>query len=352
VLSCGAAAVDTTQIYAPLYESKHWVRLKARPMGKGLNDCGNCDREHDDVMRVLITGATGTIGRSVVDAVRARGDEVVAASRDADRARQALGAGIEVHAWEDPTAGPPPEPCLRVDAVINLIGEPIDQRWTAEAKQRIRDSRVRATENLVAGIRSLPAGERPATLVSQSAVGYYGDRGDARLQEQASAGTGWLAELVVAWEAAAHAAPDDVRVATTRTGVVLSAGGGALAKMLPFFKLGIGGPVAGGHQYVPWIHLDDVVGGLLRCVDEDRAAGPVNLSAPEPVTNVELSRALGTVLHRPAVLPVPGFAVGVLYGEMAQLVTAGQRAVPTALQGLGYEFAYTSVTSALGDVLR
>jgi uncharacterized protein (TIGR01777 family) len=128
--------------------------------------------------------------------------------------------------------------------------------------------------------------------------------------------------------------------------------GGALAKMLPFFKLGVGGPVAGGHQYVPWIHLDDVVGALLRCVDETRVAGPVNLSAPEPVTNTELSKALGTVLHRPAVLPVPGFAVGVLYGEMAQLVTAGQRAVPTALQAIGYEFAYTSVESALGDVLR
>jgi uncharacterized protein (TIGR01777 family) len=323
-----------------------------RPVGKGLNVRGNCDREHDDVMRVLITGATGTIGRAVVDAVRSRGDDAVAISRDADRARQALGAGVEVHAWEDPTAAPPPAPSLQVDAVVNLIGEPIDQRWTSEAKQRIHDSRVRATENLIAGMKALPTGERPATLVSQSAVGYYGDRGDTRLEEQATAGTGWLADLVVAWEAAAHAAPADTRVVTTRTGVVLSASGGALAKMLPFFKLGVGGPVAGGHQYVPWIHLDDVVGALLRCVDETRVAGPVNLSAPEPVTNTELSKALGTVLHRPAVLPVPGFAVGVLYGEMAQLVTAGQRAVPTALQAIGYEFAYTSVESALGDVLR
>jgi uncharacterized protein (TIGR01777 family) len=302
-------------------------------------------------MRILITGATGSIGKAVVDAARSRGDVAVATSRDADRARHALGATAEVHAWPDPTAAPPPADALRVDAVINLIGEPIDQRWTPEAKQRIHDSRVKATENLVAGIAALPAGERPATLVSQSAVGYYGDRGDTRLDESASAGDGWLAELVVAWEAAAHAAPDGVRVVTTRTGVVLSPSGGALAKMLPFFKLGIGGPVAGGDQYVPWIHLEDVVGSLLRCVDDPSAAGAVNLSAPEPVSNQVLSVALGHVLHRPAVLPVPGFAVGLLYGEMAQLVTTGQRATPNALQALGYEFAHTDVEAALRDIL-
>jgi uncharacterized protein (TIGR01777 family) len=302
-------------------------------------------------MRILITGATGTIGKAVVDAVRARGDHPVATSRDADRAGQALGSDVEVHGWPDPTAAAPPADALRVDAVISLIGEPIDQRWTAEAKQRIHDSRVKATENLVAGIAALPADERPTTLVSQSAVGYYGDRGDTRLDESASAGDGWLAELVVAWEAAAHGASDGVRVVVTRTGVVLSPSGGALAKMLPFFKLGIGGPVAGGHQYVPWIHLDDVVGGLLRCVDEASVTGAVNLSAPEPVTNQVLSVALGHVLHRPAVLPVPGFAVGLLYGEMAQLVTAGQRAVPTALESVGYAFTHTDVEAALRDVL-
>ncbi len=310
-----------------------------------------CDKGHTLFMRILITGATGTIGKATVEVARSRGDDVVATSRDADRARQALGSGVEVHAWPDPAAAPPPADALRVDAIVNLIGEPIDQRWTAEAKQRIRDSRVKATENLVAGIVALPEPERPATLVSQSAVGFYGDRGDTRLDETASAGTGWLAEVVVAWEAAAHAAPAGVRVVTTRTGVVLSPTGGALAKMLPFFKLGIGGPVAGGDQYVPWIHLDDVVGGLLRCVDDAGATGAFNLAAPEPVTNQVLSVALGHVLHRPAVLPVPGFAVGLLYGEMAQLVTAGQRAVPSALQSSGYAFAHPEVEAALRDVL-
>jgi uncharacterized protein len=276
---------------------------------------------------------------------------VVATSRDRDRGRQVLGAGAEVHAWPDPTSAPPPPEALAVDAIVHLIGEPIDQRWSDEARARIRDSRVAATTQLVAGLAALAPGDRPGVLVSQSAVGIYGDRGAERLEESAPAGRDWLAELVVAWEAAAHAAPDDVRVVTTRCGVVLSPSGGALAKMLPFFRLGVGGPVAGGEQYVPWIHLDDVVGGLLHCVDAAGATGAANLTAPEPVTNRSLSTALGHALHRPAVLPVPGFAVKLLYGEMAELVTAGQRAVPAQLLALGYRFAHTDVEAALRDVL-
>jgi uncharacterized protein (TIGR01777 family) len=302
-------------------------------------------------MRVLITGATGTIGQAVADVVRGRGDQVVAVSRDAGRAQQALGAEAEVHTWPDPTAGPPPAEALRVDAIVHLIGEPIDQRWSDDAKRRIHDSRVLSTRNLVAGLTQLEAADRPGVLVSQSAVGYYGDRGETRLDESASAGSDWLAGVVVAWEAEALKASGLMRVAMTRTGVVLSPTGGALAKMLPFFKLGIGGPVAGGTQYVPWIHLDDVVGGLLHCVDTETAAGAVNLSAPEPVTNTSLSHALGRVLHRPAVLPVPGFAVALLYGQMAELVTQGQRAVPAALEQTGYRFAHAEVEPALRDVL-
>ena len=303
-------------------------------------------------MRILVTGATGTIGRAVVEAVRARGDVVVATTRDPDRGRRVLGADVEIHAWPDPTTAPPPAAALRAHAIVHLLGEPLDQRWTDEARRRIRDSRVQATAQLVAGIAGLASDERPATLVSQSAVGYYADRGDTRLDESAAAGEGWLAELVVDWESAARAAPQNVRVVTTRTGVVLSPSGGALAKMLPFFRLGLGGPVAGGRQYVPWIHLQDVVGGLLTCVDDARANGAVNLAAPEPVTNRDLSTALGRVLHRPTILPVPGLAVKLLYGEMAQLVTSGQRAVPAALAGLGYRFAHADVEVALRDVLE
>lgn len=303
-------------------------------------------------MRVLITGATGTIGRAVADRVRGRGDQVVATSRDAGRAARALGGDAEVHAWPDPTAAPPPAGALRVDGIVHLLGEPIDQRWTDEARRRIRDSRVKSTEQLVVGLEALPAAERPGVLVSQSAVGYYGDRGSELLAEDARAGTGWLAEVVVAWERAARSAPSGVRVVCTRTGVVLSPSGGALAKMLPFFKLGVGGPVAGGNQYVPWIHLDDIAGGLVHCLDRAEAEGAVNLTAPDPVTNKELSRALGSVLKRPALLPVPGFAVSLLYGQMAELVTGGQRAVPARLNELDYRFSHTHIETALADVLR
>lgn len=303
-------------------------------------------------MRVLITGATGTIGLSLSDALRARGDGLVALSRDPERGQRVLGHGAEVHPWPEPTqAPPPPEALAGVDAVVHLLGEPVAQRWTSEARDRIRDSRVLGTRMLVAAIRALPESERPGVLVSQSATGYYGPRGDAPLDEHASAGDDFLAKVVIAWEAEAGAATGLMRVTCTRTGVVLSRSGGALAKMLPVFKLGIGGPVAGGQQYVPWIHLDDVVGGLIRCVDDAAADGPVNLTAPNPVTNTELSHALGRALGRPAVLPVPGFAVKLLYGEMSEMVTTGQRAVPARLRQLGYEFRHPEVEPALRDVL-
>jgi uncharacterized protein len=303
-------------------------------------------------MRVLITGATGTIGLALADALRARGDEVVALSRDPERGQRVLGGGVEVHPWPDPVAGPPPAEAFGgVDAVVNLLGEPVAQRWTDAAKERIRASRVQGTRAVVAAIKALPPDGRPRALVSQSATGYYGPRGDAPLDEQASPGDDFLADVVVAWEREAAAADSTVRVVCTRTGVVLSPDGGALAKMLPFFKLGIGGPVAGGHQYVPWIHLEDVVGGVLHCLDNEAAAGPVNLTAPEPVTNAELSRALGHALGRPAVLPVPGVAVRLLYGEMAEMVTTGQRAIPARLRELGYAFRHPGIELALKDVL-
>jgi uncharacterized protein (TIGR01777 family) len=303
-------------------------------------------------MRVLITGATGTIGLALADALRARGDQVVALSRDPERGQRVLGDGAEVHAWPEPEGAPPPAEALAgADAVVNLLGEPVAQRWSDTAKQRIRESRLRGTRMLVAGLAAVPEDARPKALISQSATGYYGPRGDAPLDEDASPGDDFLAQLTVAWEGEATSAAPSTRVVCTRTGVVLSPGGGALAKMLPFFKLGIGGPVAGGQQYVPWIHLDDVVGGFLHCVDHDNASGPVNLTAPNPVTNAELSRALGRALGRPAVLPVPGAAVKLLYGEMAEMVTTGQRAIPAKLGQLGYTFRHPEIEAALQDVL-
>lgn len=304
-------------------------------------------------MRVAVTGATGLLGRALVKALQDRGEEVVVLSRDVDRARRALGGDrVEAHAWPNPTDAPPPEAALAgADAVVHLLGEPVAQRWTAQAKQRIRGSRADGTRSLVQGLLALSPDRRPGTLVSQSASGFYGSRGDEQLTEDAPAGDDFLASVVVGWEGEAMRAASELRVAVTRTGVVLSPQGGALAKMLPFFRLGIGGPVAGGRQYVPWIHLDDVVGAMLFCLDDPQAAGPVNLAAPNPVTNAELSHTLGRVLKRPAVLPVPAIALKLLYGEMAEIVITGQRAVPARLQQLGYEFRHPDLEAALRDVL-
>ena len=298
-------------------------------------------------MRVAVTGATGIIGAALIGELRARGDEPVALSRDAARAKGQL--GVEAFEWKSPKSEPPPLDALRGgDAVVNLLGETIAQRWSDDTKREIRDSRVLTTRNLVAALAELPEGERPRVLVSQSASGWYGARGDERLDEAEPAGDDFLARLTVDWEAEADRAEElGVRVVLPRTGVVLSESGGALEKMLPFFKLGIGGPVAGGNQYVPWVHLDDVVGAIVFALDNDALRGPVNVTAPEPVTNKELSTTLGKVLRRPAFAPVPALAVKTLYGEMASIVTTGQRAVPARLQELGYEFRRPDLEPAL-----
>jgi len=302
--------------------------------------------------RIVVTGATGTIGIAVVDALRARGDDVVALSRDADRGHAVLGEGVDVHAWPEPTRTPPPAAALAgAHALVHLLGAPVAQRWSDAAKAAIRDSRVLATRMLVAGLGGLSDGERPVALVSQSATGFYGPRDGEPLDESAPAGSDFLATVVTAWEHEADQAAALMRVVRTRTGVVLSPDGGALAKMLPFFRLGLGGPIAGGEQYVAWVHLDDVVGALLFCLDHDDARGPVNLTAPVPVTNAELSRALGHALGRPAILPVPALALRLLYGEMAQMVTTGQRVIPERLRELGYRFRHPEITEALQDVL-
>jgi uncharacterized protein len=298
------------------------------------------------LIRTTVTGATGTIGRALVRELRERGDEVTVLSRDAGRAASSLGA--DAREWRHPKEEPPPPESLRGrDAVVHLLGETVAQRWTDDAKGEIRDSRILATRQLVGALRGLPAEERPSVLVSQSAAGLYGARGDEPLSEEAAAGDDFLANTVRDWEAEAlEAAQLGIRVVVARTGVVLSPEGGALEKMLPFFKVGVGGPVAGGEQYVPWIHLDDVVGALVACIDGE-LSGPVNVSAPEPVTNKELARTLGRVLKRPALAPVPGLAVKALYGEMAMIVTTGQRVVPNRLQEAGYRFRRPDLETAL-----
>ncbi|MDQ4048391.1 MAG: TIGR01777 family oxidoreductase [Actinomycetota bacterium] len=297
-------------------------------------------------MRVTITGATGTIGRGLVEALLDRGDSVTVLSRDPDRARSALG-DVRALAWREPKSEPPPLEALEAqEGVVHLLGEPVAQRWSEPVKREIRDSRVLATRQLVAALGETR--QRPGVLVSQSASGWYGARGDEQVDESAPPADDFLARVVAEWEAEARRAEEHgIRVALTRTGVVISESGGALEKMLPAFKLGVGGPVAGGRQYVPWIHMEDVIGGLIFCLDNAAVTGPVNLTAPEPVTNRELSKALGRVLGRPALAPVPALAVRALYGEMATIVTTGARAVPRRLSELGYAFRQPHLEDAL-----
>jgi len=300
-------------------------------------------------MKVVLTGATGLIGARLVRALRERGDEVTVLSRDPGRAAAGLG-GVDAVGWSMLDEPAPAVALAGRDAVVHLAGENVAQRWSAPARERIEASRVTGTRNLVAGLRA--ADPRPAALISASAVGYYGEHGDERVPESTPPGDGFLAAVCVGWEREATAASElGVRVACLRTGVVLDAGGGALARMLPFFRLGVGGPVAGGDQYLPWIHVDDVVGMYAAAVGDERWDGAFNACAPEPVTNREFSKALGRALHRPAFAPVPGLAVRALYGDMAEIVTTGQRAVPERALALGHAFAQPDLDAALADAV-
>jgi uncharacterized protein (TIGR01777 family) len=302
-------------------------------------------------MRVLLTGASGFLGSALSDALLARGDEVIGLTRDPERARSS-NPTVGWYAWNATAERPPAAALQGVDAVVNLIGEPIDQRWTDEAKRRIRDSRDRATKNLVDALSA--ADPRPRTLVSQSAVGYYGDRGDAIVDESTEPGTAFDAGVCVGWETAARNAEElGVRVAIIRTGLVLDPDHGLLKQLLSPFRLGLGGPIAGGRQYMPWIHVDDWVRLVLWALDGDDRTGVYNATAPNPVTNAEFSKALGKALGRPAVMPVPKIAMKARFGsELGEVITGGQRAVPRRALDGGFEFAEPEIEPALRNLLR
>jgi len=299
-------------------------------------------------MRVTLTGATGFVGSRLVDALKARGDEITVLSRDPERASERL--GVDAVAW-DWQAGPAPAAALAGrEVVVHLAGEPVAQRWNATVKQKIRDSRERGTHELVAGLAS--ADPRPARLVCASACAYYGPRETEVIDESGPAGDDWLADVCVRWEREADAAAAlGTSVTKLRTGITLDAGSGALASMLMPFKLGVGGPLAGGRQYVPWIHRDDLIGMYLRALDATHFSGPINGSAPNPVTNRELSKALGRALHRPAVVPVPGAVARLMVGEVAKFAITGVRMVPGRADELGYTFAHPELDGALAATL-
>jgi uncharacterized protein (TIGR01777 family) len=302
-------------------------------------------------MRVLVTGATGLIGSAVCDALLARGDEVVGLTRDPEKANP-KNPTVNWYAWQASTERPAPEALAEVDGVVNLVGEEINQRLTDAAKRRILESRVTATRNLLQGFQA--AGVKPSVFVGQSAIGYYGDRGAAIIDEESPPGEGFAAEVPIEWETAEKQAERLIpRVVILRSGLVLSKHGGLVKQLLIPFKLGLGGPIAGGEQFMSWIHIDDEVGLILWALDNERVKGVVNATAPEPVTNRDFSKALGRALHRPAAIPVPKFAVTMMRGsELADTVAGGARVLPRRALDLGYEFQQPVIGEALESALR
>lgn len=299
-------------------------------------------------MRVLMSGATGLIGRALAERLAAEGHEVWGLSRRPQSPERAV---ARFFAW-DTLGGPLPDEALEgVDAVIHLAGEPVAEgRWTPEKKRRIRESRTRGTAAVVEALARAKA--RPNVLLAASAVGYYGDQGDLVLREEAAPGRGFLAEVCVAWEAASARAADlGLRVVQHRIGIVLARQGGALPKMAAPFRMGMGGKLGSGTQYLPWIHLDDAVGLLAFALATEAASGPLNTVAPHEVTNAEFTHALGHTLHRPTFATVPAFALRLALGEMAGATLESQRVSAQKALALGYAFRYPTLGPALQALL-
>jgi hypothetical protein len=280
-------------------------------------------------MKIAITGASGLIGSHTSDVLRGEGHEVRAVST-----RSALR----------------PVDFEGCNAVVHLAGEPVAQRWTATAKERIRSSRVEGTRHVVEALARL--NRPPAVLISASAIGYYGSRGDEKLTESSAPAQDFLGDVAAEWERAAlQAGNPGMRVAVLRFGVILARNGGALEKMLPPFKLGVGGRIGSGKQWMSWIHIDDVVRLVAFAVGNESVRGPVNVVAPNPVRNFDFTRELAHALHRPAIFPVPVFALKMLFGQMAEILYASQRVIPEAAIRAGFEFKFAELGAALRDLV-
>jgi len=301
--------------------------------------------------RICVSGATGLIGRALCAALIARGDDVIVLTREPAAAARRVPGAREYLAWQPADDGPWAEAVATSDAVVHLAGASIaGQRWSAAYQREIRDSRVIGTRGIAAAVAR---GQRASVLVSASGVDYYGDCGDRIIDEHSPAGRGFLPDVCVAWEAeAVRARTTDTRVCVIRTGIVLDRHEGALARLLLPYQLGLGGPVLPGTQWWSWIHRDDVVGILLLALDDARADGPLNATAPHPVRNREFSDTLARVLRRPALLPLPGFAARLVLGAMARpLLIEKQRALPHAAEALGYTFRHPTLEPALRAAL-
>jgi uncharacterized protein (TIGR01777 family) len=306
-------------------------------------------------MRVFVTGGTGLIGARLIRALRDRGDEVALLSRHTD-AWQHVGPDVRVIVGDPVEPGDWQTDAAQCDAIVNLAGANLfSRRWNTEFKQVLRDSRLRSTANVVRALSQAPqrADGSPKVLVNASAIGYYGPHGDEELTEDSPPGNDFLAKICQEWEAAARQAePAGVRVAFVRTGVVLDPRGGALKQLLTPFKLGAGGRVGSGKQYMSWIHYADIVGIFLLALDQENATGPLNGTASEPVTNQAFAKALGAALGRPSFLPTPAFALKLALGEVAELITLGQRVIPAKAQALGYQFQFPEIGAALRAIVE
>ncbi len=297
-------------------------------------------------MNITISGASGLIGRRLLKNLGAAGHALTVLSRHAGTN---VPPGVAVAAW-DPMKGPPPEDGVRnASAVIHLAGEPVSQRWNADVKRRIRESRVVGTRNLVQGLSKLR--NTPQTLICASAVGYYGSRGDEVLREDSAPDHSYLAEVCTAWEQEAVAAEAfGMRVVRVRTGVVLDARGGALQRMLPPFRMGVGGKLGDGRQWMSWIHLADLAAMFQFAVEHD-VRGALNGVAPIPVTNADFTQALARTVHRPAIFPVPVFGLKLMFGEMSDILLASQRVLPAAPETAGFKWSFPELGGALKDLL-
>lgn len=298
-------------------------------------------------MKALVTGATGFIGRRLVSQLPG----CVALTRDAAHAKSVLG-NVNAYPWDAARERPAAAAFQGVDTVFHLAGEPVAEgRWTAAKKRRLKDSRVFPTRHLIDAIGSL--GLRPQSLVCASAIGYYGDRGDEMLTEHSPPGAGFLADICQLWEQEAARGRDvGLRVVSVRIGVVLGRNGGALKKMLTPFKLGVGGVLGDGMQWMSWIHVDDLVNLLLFAATRTEIEGPLNGVAPEPVTNREFTKTLAATLHRPAIIPMPKFAVRLAFGEVADVLLGSQRVIPQTARERGFEFRFGRLEEALRHVCR
>lgn len=301
-------------------------------------------------MKVLVTGATGFIGKRLCASLHQAGHALVGLSRDPSRARQKVPQLSEAFSWNPAVELPPAQALAGCDAVINLVGESVAGRWNESKKRAIRESRTVSTRNFVSALAQ--TSPRPKVLISASAIGYYGDRGEESLTEDSPSGTDFLAQVCREWESEALKAESfGMRVVCLRIGLVLGPKGGALHAMLPLFKMGLGGPLGSGRHWWSWVHCDDVIGIIQYALEQGDVSGPVNATSPRPVRQREFAQTLGRVLGRPAILPAPAFALKIALGEFASQLLSSQRVIPERLQKMGYRFRFAELEAALREIL-